>query len=68
MGAIMAEGETLRAQVRAARDAVREAKDNLRKFGPEAPALVGSVADIATLVAEIDQFKREVMARRPNIV
>jgi len=64
----MAEGELLRAQVRAAREAVREAKDNLRKFGPEAPALVSSVADIATLVAEIDQFKREVLARRPDIV
>jgi len=64
----MAEGDTLRARVRAARDAVREAKDVLRKFGPEAPALLGSLPDIATLVAEIDQFKREALARKPDLV
>ncbi len=63
----MSEGEALRARVRAARDAVRQAKDDLRKFGPEAPALVTSLADIATLVVEIDQFKREVLARTPDI-
>jgi len=64
----MPEGEALRTRVRAAREAVRDAKENLRKFGPEAPALVGSVGDIATLMAEIDQFKQEVVARRPYIL
>jgi outer membrane protein TolC len=64
----MAEGEALRAQVRAAREAVRQAKDNLRRFGPEEPALVSSVPDLAMLVAEIDQFKREVLARKPDIM
>jgi len=54
--------------MRAARDAIREAKDDVRKFGPVSPALVGSVPEIATLVAEIDQIKREVVARRPDIV
>lgn len=63
----MPEGEALRVRMRAARDAVREAKNYLRKFGPEAGAVVGSLPDIATLIAEIDQFKREAVARRPDI-
>jgi hypothetical protein len=64
----MAEGEALRARMRVARDAIREAKADLRKFNPTAPALVGSIPDIATLMGEIDQFKREVLARKPDIV
>jgi len=54
--------------MRVARDAIREAKADLRKFNPTAPALVGSIPDIATLMGEIDQFKREVLARKPDIV
>jgi hypothetical protein len=65
---MMVECEALKARMRAAREAIKEAKDDLRKFGPESPALVGSISDIATLVAEIDQFKREVVAGRPDIV
>ncbi len=64
----MAECEALRARVRKARDAVREAKNDLRNFGPEAPALVGSMPDLAMLVSEIDQFRREVLSRRPDIL
>ena len=64
----MVEGEALRTRVRAAREAIRQAKDDLRKFGPTSPALVSSVPDLAMLVAEIDQFKREVVSRKPDIV
>ena len=64
----MTDGEALKLCVRAARDAIREAKDNLRQFGPASPELVSSVPDLAILVAEIDQFKREVVSRKPDIV
>jgi hypothetical protein len=63
----MPEGEMMRARMRAAFEAVREAKNSLRKFGPEASAVLGSLPEIQTLMAEIEQFKREVVARRPDM-
>jgi len=64
----MSEGEDLRVRVRAAREAIRVAKEDLRKLGPTSPAMVSSAPDLAMLVSEIDQFKREVISRRPDIL
>ena len=59
---------TVAPRSRAAREAIKQAKDDLRKWEPTSPALVSSLPDIAMLVAEIDQFKREVIARKPDIL